>query len=153
MDPATVTLCDFAAVHFTDTITLGSIVVGILLGIAGLSAFAYGVRWKSAAQVADATVATLREGREAYRVQSERLQGELLEASQRLKELEATRSLEPVLQAIVDGFHRMELRFQEHEERAQERHQMNQRQGEAHLAILERIADALAQLGVKNGDH
>jgi len=46
-----------------------------------------------------------------------------------------TRSLEPVLRVIAEGF------------------AQSKRDLQAQLLVLERIADALAELGVKNGEH
>ena len=122
-----------AAVHFTDTITLGSILIGILLGIGGLATYGYGVRWKANYEVEKARADALAEGREAYKTQVDRLERELEMCKDERDKLALTRSLEPVLQVIADGF------------------AQSKRDLEKHLLVLGRIADALAELGVKNG--
>ena len=122
-----------AAVHFTDTITLGSILIGILLGIGGLATYGYGVRWKANYEVEKARADALSEGREAFRTQADRLHRELELCKADREKLEMTRSLEPVLQVMAEGF------------------AQSKRDLEAHLLVLGRIADALAELGVKNG--
>lgn len=124
------------AVHVTDTITLGSIIVGILLGLAGLATLGYGARWKAAAQVAEENARVSAEGREAYRLQAERLHGELGSEREHVARLESTRSLEPVLAAVLDG-------FSAHEQRAQERHEMNMAQGERHLVLLSQLVEQM----------
>ena len=63
-----------AAIHFTDTITLGSILIGILLGVGGLATYGYGVRWKANYEVEKARADALAEGREAYKTQVDRLE-------------------------------------------------------------------------------
>ena len=122
-----------AAIHFTDTITLGSILIGILLGIGGLATYGYGVRWKANYEVEKARADALAEGREAYKTQVDRLERELEMCKDERDKLALTRSLEPVLQVIADGF------------------AQSKRDLEKHLLVLGRIADALAELGVKNG--
>ena len=124
-----------AAVHFTDTITLGSILIGILLGIGGLATYGYGVRWKANYEVEKARADALAEGREAFKTQADRLQRELEMCQDDRDKLEMTRSLEPVLRVIAEGF------------------AQSKRDLQAQLLVLERIADALAELGVKNGEH
>ena len=122
-----------AAVHFTDTITLGSILIGILFGIGGLATYGYGVRWKANYEVEKARADALAEGLQTYKTQADRLQGELEMCKEERDKLAMTRSLEPVLQVIADGF------------------AQSKRDLEKHLLVLGRIADALAELGVKNG--
>jgi len=124
-----------AAVHFTDTITLGSILIGILLGIGGLATYGYGVRWKANYEVEKARADALAEGREAFKTQADRLQRELEMCQDDRDKLEMTRSLEPVLRVIAEGF------------------AQSKRDLQAQLLVLERIADALAQLGVREGEH
>lgn len=135
-------------VHFSETITLGSLIVGILLAIPALWVYGKGIRYKTAYDVSEDTNKTLAEGREAFKMRAERLEGELAAVRQERDTLNATRSLEPVLQAVLDGFGNMESRFTEHELRAQERHEINQKQGKEHLKILAMIAD---RLGPDNG--
>lgn len=124
-------------IHFTDTVTLGSIVVGVLLGLGGLATFGYGVRWKSNYEVERARADALEDGREAFRIQAERLHDELKTCMEDKAKLEASRSLEPILAAIGDGFQAMK------EDLTRQLH------------VLSRIADELARLGVRNGhdDH
>ena len=122
-----------AVVHFTDTITLGSILIGILLGIGGLATYGYGVRWKANYEVEKARADALSEGREAFKTQVDRLQRELEMCKDERDKLAMTRSLEPVIKVIAEGF------------------AQSKRDLEAHLLVLGRIADALAELGVKNG--
>lgn len=129
-------------VSWQATVTLGSVLVGALIGLCTLAFLGYGARWKTNYETEKATSESLREGRDAFQAKAERLEGELAVCRDQLTKLEATRSLEPVLAAILDG-------FQEHEQRAQERHETNQRQGEQHLRILELIAE---RLGPENGN-
>lgn len=124
-----------AAVHFTSTVTLGSVVIGILLGVGGLATYGYGVRWKANYEVEKARADALAEGREAFKTQADRLHRELEMCKDDRDKLEMTRSLEPALKLMEDGFDELRKALQ------------------THLHVLERIADALADLGVKNGDH
>ena len=124
-----------AVVHFTDTITLGSIIIGVLVGVGGLATYGYGVRWKANYEVEKARADALEQGREAFRVQADRLHRELEMCKADRDKLEMTRSLEPALKLMKDGFEELARDLQ------------------THLNVLSRIADALADLGVKNGDH
>lgn len=76
-------------VHFADTITLGSIFIGLLLGLFGLFVFAYGARWKAAYEAEHAAAASLKDGREAFQLRAERVEAELKESmAQRDKSLQ-----------------------------------------------------------------
>lgn len=141
-----------AAIGFSGTITLGAIIVAICTGAAALATFGYGVRWKTNYEVEKENARSLGEGREAFKLRAERLEGELGACKEQLVALEATRSLEPVIHAVLAGFKRMEDQVFRHEERAQQRHETNQRQGEAHLRILEMIAERVGPEPNGNGD-
>lgn len=87
---------------------------------------------------------------EANRVLSDKLREETHElgaARERISELEKTRSLEPIVAAIGEQFRHYEEktndRLAEHEKRAQDR-------ADAHLAVLNLIAD---RLGPDDGEH
>lgn len=73
------------AIEVTSTITLGAIIISAALGIASIAVFGYGVRWKAAAQISEATATVYAEGREAYKERSERLEVELRESSEALR--------------------------------------------------------------------
>ena len=124
-----------ATVHFAGVITLGSILIGIMLGVGGLATYGYGVRWKANYEVEKARADALEQGREAFRTQADRLHRELEMCKSERDSLEMTRSLEPALELMKQGFAELERAL------------------ETHLNVLGRIADALADLGVKNGDH
>ena len=124
-----------ATVHFAGVITLGSVIVAVLVGVGGLATYGYGVRWKANYEVEKARADALEQGREAFRTQADRLHRELEMCKDDRDKLEMTRSLEPALKLMKEGFAELERAL------------------ETHLNVLERIADALADLGVKNGDH
>ena len=75
------------AVNWSATITLGSIILGIIVGLAGLATFGYGVRWKTAYETERATAESLRDGREAFELRGDRLAMELREARQQIQEM------------------------------------------------------------------
>ena len=134
------------AIHWSDTITLGSVLVGAFLGLAGMFTFAYGVRWKSAYEVAEATVQSLTEGREAFRLRSERLEEEVRELRAQMQVLEASRSLEPVLREVIEGFKHVNQAMELHDDRATERHEGLRESLKTHAAILQMIGDTFANL-------
>lgn len=70
-------------INWSTTITLGSLIVGILVGVAGLSTFAYGVKWKTAYEAEKARGDSLSDGREAYKLRGDRLEGELADCKAR----------------------------------------------------------------------
>jgi hypothetical protein len=74
----------FASIDYKHTITLGSIILGIIVGLAGLVVFAYGARWKAAYEAEHAVVDSLMEGREAYKLRADRLEDELIERHRQL---------------------------------------------------------------------
>jgi hypothetical protein len=74
-------------VDFTHTITLGSLIVGVIVGLAGLAVLAHGARWKANYEIERARADSLDEGREAYEKRSRRLEQELKEAQAQSIEL------------------------------------------------------------------
>lgn len=73
------------AIHLTNTITLGAVIISAALGVASLATFGYGVRWKAAAQVGEATAQVLREGREAFKDRGDRLERDLRDSQEALR--------------------------------------------------------------------
>lgn len=74
---AATTAAVVGAVDWSSTITLGSIIVGLLVGVAGLAVFGWGVKYKTGMDAAEANAKVFAEGREAYRLRSDRLAEEL----------------------------------------------------------------------------
>lgn len=64
-------------VEFTQTITLGAVITGLLVAIGGLVTYFYGVRWKSLYEIEKENCASWKEGREAFRLRAERLEAQL----------------------------------------------------------------------------
>jgi hypothetical protein len=153
------------AATFTSTITLGSIILGIVVGAAGLSAFFYGVRWKSAWQVASAQAEELRRALDDERNRAERLEErldeavkqlalslqQLADAKEAIERLSALPNLERVVKLMADTAERAEHRAQqrlagaldqlaqraaETERRAEERHRLM-------INLLEMVAERL----------
>lgn len=134
---------------FSNTITLGSVIVGVLTGSAGLAVFGYGVKWKSAWQVASSQAEELRKALSDERERSDRCDATLREAHEReieyretIEKLSALPNLTKVIEVMAETSHRqddhadrrlaagMELvqtfvrkEFGVHDERAQERHE------------------------------
>lgn len=131
------------AAQFTDTATLGALVVGALVSIAGLVAIVAGVRWRVSAEVSSATADELRKARaddkeiaadrEARRTEElrealtreERTSEALRAAQQTIARLESLPDLARVVQ-LLDA----------HEVRAQERH-------ESVVEVLHALTDRL----------
>lgn len=140
-------------VHFTETITLGSIILGVMLACGGLATYGYGVRWKSAFEAESAARESLEDGRRAYQLRADRLaeeKSELLilvgDCKAKVAALEARPTQETVVQLIeamdahasertmkaVASVERSlatherlaQERFGKQTERAQERHEM-----------------------------
>lgn len=75
------------AVDWSSTITLGSIIVGLLVGVAGLAVFGWGVKYKTGMDAAEANAKVFAEGREAYRLRSDRLAEELKDCRAQIAEM------------------------------------------------------------------
>jgi hypothetical protein len=151
------------AIVVNQTITLGTIILGALMGTAGISTYFYGVRYKSAYEVERASSASLREGREAYQLQAERFRDDAKEQRAlkhaALSELAAER-LKTDLTSVVKGFHEQHVQLmaelkvgretivvqvvgqlQAQEERHMQRHQ----------EILESLQQIAEHIGHTNG--
>lgn len=161
------------AIHVTNAISLGSIIIGVLIGLAGLFVFAYGARWKAAYEAEHAAANSLKDGRDAFLLRSERLEDEkaqmLLELGEckgKISQLEAQLEAIPrydevvkligtttdrmdeaaaartskALEVLVEAQERAEQRtieaFQQHEDRAQSRH-------ETEVAVAQEILSAV----------
>ena len=70
-------------INWSSTITLGSLIIGVLLGISGLAVFGYGVKWKTAYETEKAVTESLRDGRDAYQLRGDRLAEELKDCRER----------------------------------------------------------------------
>lgn len=121
-------------IHVTDTITIGTLLVGAIIALPALYVVFKGARWKGIAETAEETAKVYAEGREAYRLKSERLENELKELlilvgeqKQVIAKLEAMPNLtvlqeqmgklaEQATRAILKG-------LEQHEERAEHRHE------------------------------
>jgi hypothetical protein len=112
-----------AYVEFTDTITLGSVIIGSVVAIAGLFGISRGVKWRVAAEVSSSAADELRKAlsdekeisasRETRLVEEARAAREALTAAQAtITRLESLPDLARVV-ALMDA----------HEVRAQERHE------------------------------
>lgn len=112
--------------QFADTITAGSVVIAILVGLSGLTTFLYGVRWKTTAQVNEANA-------KAWQETAQRLEGEVIGLREKVARLEAQvadlrkHDLEHVMQALVG-----------HEKSASERHERT-------ISVLGEIRDRLPE--------
>jgi len=108
-----------AALRFSDTITLGSIIVGLLLGVTGLAVFAYGARWKAAYETERVTAKSLEEGRLAFQQRSERVEADLREALEqaldlraRIKQLEQATDLTGAVEQMHAEHHEILLKIE-----------------------------------------
>ena len=75
------------AIDWSSTIGLGSVVVGIVVALAGLAVLGYGARWKAAATASEAGMKAERDTREAFKARADRLEIELRETRARNEEL------------------------------------------------------------------
>ena len=78
-----------AFVTFRDTINLGSIILGVVVGVPGIIGLLYGAKWKAAADVAEETAGIAEQGREAYRLAAQRLGSEKDQANEQIAVLQA----------------------------------------------------------------
>lgn len=122
-------------INWSSTITLGSLIIGVLLGLASLAVFGYGVKWKTAYEAERATALSLRDGREAYKLRGDRLEGELADARARevahvaellechtaLARLEERPDLNKVLQILGEQSVREDAAAEKRAEKAVER--------------------------------
>src|SRR5512146_1374976 len=76
----------FLALDWSNMLTTGSIIIGVLLGLAGLAIFGYGVKYKTAYESEKAVAASVKEGRDAYELRSKRMAEELDEAKHQIRE-------------------------------------------------------------------
>jgi hypothetical protein len=74
------------AVDWSSTITLGSIIVGVIVGLAGLAWIGYGAKYKAAFEGERAMSQTLVDSRDAYKERVAQLDGELRVANTRITE-------------------------------------------------------------------
>lgn len=142
---------DVAAATFTSTITLGSMILGLVVAVAGLAAFFYGVRWKSAWQVASAQAEELRRALDDERQRAERLEdrladalGQLADAKEAIERLSALPNLERVVKLMSDTAERAERRAQQRLGVALE--QLTKQMSDAELRAEERHRKALLVL-------
>lgn len=96
-------------VQFTNTITLGALIISVFVGIGTLGVFGYGAKWKAAATSESAALGAMEEERNVYRDKAERLQTDNAEQRElkhkALTELEGERlktDFTPALKAIVE---------------------------------------------------
>lgn len=122
----------FGAVDWSSTITLGSLIVGILVGFAGLVVLGYGARWKAAFESEKVVAESYRDGREAFQARADRLEIELRETRARNDELaeligeqkktvarlESLPNLERIVQVMADTAERADTRAAERLETA-----------------------------------
>lgn len=148
------------AITLRDSVNLGSLIVAAAVGLGVIVTLLYGLRWKVEAQMREQTVMSLTEGRNAYKLAVERLGdekdtalkevGELagkiaileklphldFEKQMELFDAAASKRTEQAAKGITDHIESTEERtihaFEQHETRAQERH-------EAEMAVMERI--------------
>jgi len=74
-------------IDWSSTITLGSVIIGILLGLSGLAIFGYGVKYKTAYEAERAVSGSLKDGREAFKARADRLEQELKDSKAREADL------------------------------------------------------------------
>jgi hypothetical protein len=137
-------LVAFAVTNFTNTITLGSVIVGALVAIATVAAVIWGARFKVSYQAASAAAEELRKSLNDANERGNRLEKALQEAlttigeqKETIERLAALPNLERVIQLMSDtaeradahaarrlehGITRIEQLFDAHEERALDRH-------------------------------
>jgi len=79
---------ELVAAGFSDTITLGSILLGLFIGIPALWVYFKGLRWKSEADMRSVTITTLRESNDSLIERSRELGTEKDELQQQIARLE-----------------------------------------------------------------
>lgn len=94
-------------IHFHDTITLGASVIAAVIALVGFAWIFYGARYRTLYEVEKQTSASLEEGREAFQLRAERVEGELRQAVQeavvlreKIHKLEAATDLTGVLEQM-----------------------------------------------------
>ena len=110
-----------AAVAFKDTITLGSIIVGFLIGLSGLAVFFYGVKWKSAYLVAEANAEAWHATSDRLERELDELRGEITTLRARLAELEALPDVAAVHRTLVRHDEATAQAMRQHDANAEKR--------------------------------
>lgn len=131
------------AIHFTDTITLGSVVLGCAVAFGVLVAVVRGVRWRVAAEVSSAAADELRKAladeKEISAAREQRLNDDLArtreDARQRADDLRTAQQTIARLEQLPDLARVVSL-LDSHEVRAQERH-------ESVVQVLQALTDRL----------
>ena len=125
------------AVTYRDTITLGTLLVAFFVGLPGIVGLFYGAKRKAEAVIAEENSKVLAEGRAAYKGAAERLGAEkavlqtenaaLTAKIEELRNRPDLTSLARLIEQVLIGQEKAEGRtieaFEQHEQRAQERHE------------------------------
>jgi len=154
-------------VTYHDTITLGSVIFGVVIGLPGLFGLLYGARQKANAQVAEESATVAMQGRAAFKDAAERLgsekdelQAEIGRLNGLVSELEKRPQFDDMLKMLermdaaaaertklamaelIEIEEKAEARtagaFAQHEKRAQERHEISMKVAREMLAEIKR---------------
>lgn len=106
---------------FRDTITLGSVMVGVLVALGGLAVFFYGVRWKSAYLVAEANAEAWHSTADRLEEELKHLRDEVRALRSRISELEGLPDVSSVLEAILAHDNRQDGLWDVHNDQANAR--------------------------------
>ncbi len=111
------------AIHFTDTITLGSVILGCAVAFGVLVAVVRGVRWRVAAEVSSAAADELRKAlADEKALSADREQRALDQLTQARGQLDKAQQTIARLESLPDLARVVSL-LDSHEVRAQERHE------------------------------
>jgi hypothetical protein len=145
------------AVDYSETIGLGTILLGALVALTGLAVLFYGVRWKSAYAVASTQAEELRKALNDERERAERAEGRereslklLAEQKRTIARLESLPDLSKILEFLgrqedtaakrtADALSVVDQLLTAHEERAVERH-------DGQIAVLSGLAANMERL-------
>jgi chromosome segregation ATPase len=129
-------------VEFTETITLGGVLLAVLVAVAGLATYAYGLRWKTAYEVERANAAAWEHTSARMEERIRALESEHGECSDQLRslrarvaELESLPDLAVVMEAIAKHDQAVGAELRRHDEHAEKR-------AARIVAAIERLAAA-----------
>lgn len=144
-----------SAVNWSSTITLGSMLVGVIVGLAGLAFVGFGAKWKAAAEAEREVAASYRDGREAFRIRNERLAADNKECQEKIRELLyeigeqkgtiAELEARPNLAMVDAGVRILGAKLDQHEEHAEQR-------AERLVGAVESLPDAIGNAVQKSVD-
>jgi hypothetical protein len=110
-----------ANVNFSDTVTLGSAIVMILIGLLGVMTLVYGARWKAAFSVAEANSDAWKETAQRLELELHDVKAELEKVRARLQELEMMPDVTVVHGLLLDHIAVERGWWETHEAKAEDR--------------------------------